>query len=373
MHSFVTSSLAVAKLRYYAKRASFASRWSSQQKDQLYLNCWTDAARELNALVDTGHDNLLRITRGRVATVVWRNYTDLDGPVTLRSVGDKRYVQDALAGQQIPTPRAATFQLSDLAEAYRFLGEHECCVVKPLSGTGGGCGITTRVQSQKQLRIASRKAAGYCRNLQIEEYIEGSNLRLLFLDGVLIDAVQRHPPSVTGDGQSSLSRLIRKENENRKQQGFRHAQELLDCDADMTATLKSKRLTMRSIIPEGECVAVKTVINQNSTSENRPVVPEIAAEVIAIARKAAQCLNVRLAGVDVLTPDPTKDLKTAGGVVLEVNTTPGFFCHFREGGPNVAVAILQACLEDADRNMGSGDERKSAMQEHRSAGVFHVD
>lgn len=373
MPSFMNAALAVAKVRYYAERLSFSHRWSTQQKDQLYLKCWTEAAKEVEASIEAGHRNLLRITKGNATTVVWRNYTDLDGPATLRAVGDKRYVQRALAREQIPTPSSFTFQLSDLSEASRFLAEHGTCVVKPLSGTGGGSGITTRICSQRELRIASKKASGYCRDLQIEQYIEGCNFRLLFLDGVLIDAVERQPPSVTGDGYSRLSRLVLNENRSRKKQGFQHAQELLDIDEDMAATLKSKRLTLRSVIPAGESVSVKTVINQNAASENRSALAELSPHIVQTARQAVQCLNVRLAGVDVLTPDPTQDLQAVGGVVLEVNTTPGFYCHQHLGSQGVAVPILKACLSDASRRLRAMGERSPDASDHFVEGLSHVD
>ena len=76
--------------------------------------------------------------------------------------------------------------------------------------------------------------------------------------------------------------------------------------------------------------------------------------------QAAAVIGARLAGVDIITPDPSISLDKSGGVVLEVNTTPGYYYHYhRRGGPvPVACAILE-CLLKADRYSLGPDEHVS--------------
>jgi D-alanine-D-alanine ligase-like ATP-grasp enzyme len=49
-----------------------------------------------------------------------------------------------------------------------------------------------------------------------------------------------------------------------------------------------------------------------------------------------------LVGVDVITTDPGRPLADVGGVVLEVNTTPGLSYHYHgnPGGVDVATVVL---------------------------------
>src|SRR5688572_32104639 len=47
------------------------------------------------------------------------------------------------------------------------------------------------------------------------DLIAGASYRLLYLEGRLIDAVRRDPPTVTGDGYSTIRRLIAHENRRR--------------------------------------------------------------------------------------------------------------------------------------------------------------
>ena len=47
-----------------------------------------------------------------------------------------------------------------------------------------------------------------------------------------------------------------------------------------------------------------------------------------------------MAGVDIMTPDPGVPLSTAGGVVIEVNTSPGHYYHYLREGEIVPLATI---------------------------------
>jgi cyanophycin synthetase len=59
-------------------------------------------------------------------------------------------------------------------------------------------------------------------------------------------------------------------------------------------------------------------------------------------------VGLRLAGVDVITPDASRPLEEAGGVVAEVNGTPGIHHHYHVADPanatRVAIPILGKVL-----------------------------
>ena len=78
------------------------------------------------------------------------------------------------------------------------------CVVKPARRTAAGAGITTGVRTLPRLISALARAGAHCGEVIVEEEVGGDNLRLLYLDGELIDSVRRLPPVVRGDGISSI-------------------------------------------------------------------------------------------------------------------------------------------------------------------------
>jgi len=327
-------------------RVNTNGRRERAQRREFYVEVWCKAANTIGAEVRKVNGGLLRIVRGGAATTVYLNYTNLDGPATLRAAGIKPFVNELLRGRGIPTPDCLAFTLEEFPAALGFLESHGECVVKPAAGTGAGAGVTTGVRTRSHLAKAAVAAAGHGPELLIEKHVVGRNVRLLYLDGRLLEAVERRPPSVVGDGRSTVGRLVRQGNRQRIEQGHRAAQVLLRRDLDMRRTLADQGLSWRSVPEAGRSIRLKNVINDNAAEDNVPVTDDVCDAIVEVGRLAAQALGVRLAGVDILTPDLSCDLSAAGGVVLEINTTPGLFFHKREDGcVPAAVPILEACLD----------------------------
>jgi len=300
---------------------------------RFYRHAWQSAATQLGA-------SYCRITLGPVSTVVSRNTTALDDPVTLELAGDKELTYALLEQAGLPVPRHLCFSLRDRRNAAEFLRRiAQPCVIKPASGTGGGRGVTTGITTGARLAKAIAHASVYGTRLVIEEQVAGDNYRLLFLDGRLIDAFVRHAPHVIGDGRSSIAELIHSANAERLQHGFTRSQVLITIDADLAHTLSRQGFCLRSIPTEGRSVALKTVINENAADDNQPAMHCLGEAVIDSARRAAAAVGVRWAGVDLILNDPTQPLEASGGVVLEVNTTPGLYYHHQRKHRPAAVAV----------------------------------
>ncbi len=334
-------------------RASRRARGAKAHRSRFYQMMWRKAAAAIGATVEAIDGERLHIARDGVGTKVFRNYTELDGPVTLRVAGNKPNVHDALRRHGIPTPDYLVFSLETLSAALDFLNSHHICVVKPAAGTGAGNGVTTGVTTRAQLIQAAIAAAAHCSELLIERQISGENIRLLYLDGRLLDAVQRRPPTVAGDGKSTIGALVRKTNQQRLDGGYDVAQVTLTHDLDMQRTLASQGLSWRSVPAAGQPVILKTVVNDNAAAENVSVTSQLPESTVAVGQLAARAIGVRLAGVDIVTLDFRADLASSGGVVLEINTTPGLYIHYycQQAEPSdVAVPILEACLELSRQN-----------------------
>jgi cyanophycin synthetase len=97
---------------------------------------------------------------------------------------------------------------------------------------------------------------------------------------------------------------------------------------------------------------LKCVINDNAAAENVSVTDQVCTAIVECGRAAANAIGARLAGVDIVTTDLSVPLTDSGGVVLEVNTTPGLYIHCCAGDGHVAELILEACLELGRRPSG---------------------
>jgi glutathione synthase/RimK-type ligase-like ATP-grasp enzyme len=337
------------RAKWMLGRAGDQSGQAKSHRSQFYEAVWREAAGELGATFEVLGNGIFKITCGGVSTRVHNNYTTLDDPVTLRVALDKTLVHAVLRSHGMPTPNHAEFSLNNLNKAYNFLAQHRLCVVKPSDGTGGGDGVTTGMETRFQLFKAAIRAAGFSPRLIIEEQIKGDTIRLLYLDGQLLDAVKRGPPTVLGDGKSRISQLVQSLNQQRLDAGYDLAQVTLNYDMDMKRTLARQDLSCQSVPADGQRVVLKGVINDNMADENVSVVDQVSEIIIAAGRRAAELIGARLAGIDIITPDIHLGLEEAGGKILEVNTTPGFYYHyFKQGGAcHVAVPILKTCLEHA--------------------------
>jgi D-alanine-D-alanine ligase-like ATP-grasp enzyme len=319
---------------------------AEQNLSAFYAKVWHHAAATLGAsLEDLGHD-VFEIRLNGTRTRVLHNFTGIDDLATHCVVRTKPAIYQLLARADLPIPRFAVFRIRDMQPAVAFLERsRKDCVVKPACGTGGGLGVTTGVRTRSQLARAAFACGRFGGDVLIEEEVPGDNYRLLYLDGRLIDSVRRRPPSVVGDGTSSVARLVETANAQRLRQGQFVSHDLLSVDLDMRHTLARQGLSLGSVPVSGRIVFLKTAINQNSAADNETATPFLCSSIVADGARAAALAGVRLAGIDVITTDPQRPLRETGGVVLEVNSPPGYFWHYhkRDGAFPIAVHVL-GCL-----------------------------
>lgn len=315
-----------------------------------YREMWRGAVKEIGASFTPLTDGLWEVTRRDKRVRISNDILEFDNPVILEMAGMKALTYRLFRENGLRVPDHQLFQLETLETAERFLKTYpNGCVVKPANGTSSGRGVTTHLLTRKELKKAAILASLYCREMLIEPMIPGECYRLLVLNGKVIDAVCRRGPRLQGDGVSTVADLIRAEN-------VRHEgtqQPLLDIDRDCLFTLGYQQLDLTSVPGKGERFIVKSVNDPRRkqvevrTVYNETVTDRIGPAMKADAEAAARILGSEFIGVDFITPDPTVPLEKSGGVINEVNTTPGLHHHYRperEPFPRVAVAVLEALL-----------------------------
>jgi len=195
------------------------------------------------------------------------------------------------------------------------------------------------------LKRASMWAATFSPRLLIEAEIAGESYRLLYLDGKFIDAIRRKPPRVTGDGKQQIRQLMQRENRARLNGGEIVALCPLVVDFESELHLANAGLKLGDVLPAGQTVSVKTVSNQNRNAENESVREQVHPSIVRAGAKMAQIFKLKLAGVDVLTPDISEPLDVANGVFGEVNTSPGLHHHYLISNPQNGAPAARQVLE----------------------------
>ncbi|MEA2412620.1 MAG: hypothetical protein QOC77_3181 [Thermoleophilaceae bacterium] len=340
----------------------------SEVRDRVYAEIWREAAGRLGADVRDLGSGFLEIGRGGGAPwlKVWQQVVPLDDPVTLRLALDKPVVHGLLRDASVPVPEHLEWSFSDYAPALEFVAAAQGpCVVKAASGTGGGEGTTAGVDSPARLMRARLRAGRFGGRLLIERQVPGPVYRLLFLDGELIDVIRHVPPRLTGDGHATVEGLIAAENERRLSAAGEAGLSLLDVGLDTIFTLERQGLKLASVVAAGKEIAVQTVTNDNRIEDTETIRDGLHPELVEASRRAALAVGLRLAGVDVITPDGAQPLEQTGGVVAEVNGTPGIHHHYhvadRANATPVAVPILERALQEHERGRPSTDSERETV------------
>ncbi len=311
-----------------------------EHRSGFYRAIWREAADQVGAAVVNLDGSIMEIRRGAFRLRVSENITSLDDPVTLAAAGNKPLAYRLLAGRGLPVPVQVTCRCGDLPAARQAMAAFGgVCVVKPALGGGAGRGVTTGVSGVIRLLGALGSAGVWSPLAVLEQPIEGHVYRLLYLDGELLDTVRRGPPLLHGDGRSSIRRLIAAENSDRIAHGVEAAQSLISVDRDVRHTLMLQGYRLDSVPAAGAVVRAKSVVNDNRREENEAV-GHLCDAVVQAGAKAAAALGVRLAGVDMIAKDLSAPLAESGGVVLEVNTTPGYYYHYLRRGEGAPVAAM---------------------------------
>ena len=197
----------------------------------------------------------------------------------------------------------------------------------------------------RTMRRASHRAAADHRRMLVEEQVSGDSYRVLYLDGQFVDIVRRDPPRVVADGVSTIAGLMRAETLARLQASPLMALHPLSVDLECDVALRNQGL-MRSSVPEaGRSVIAKAVVNQNAARENHCVRDEVHPSIVQMGHEIVSAFGIELGGLDLLTPDITRPLDEVGGVINEVNTTPGLHHHALMSEESKRLPVGEMVLE----------------------------
>jgi D-alanine-D-alanine ligase-like ATP-grasp enzyme len=308
-------------------------------RSNFYGTMWRAAANATGSQFRVLSGNTGEISRGERVLQVSDNRISLDDPATLARAADKLAIHKMLAQEGIRVPRQIALEVNQFADALEMLRTSQLpLVIKPAANTGAGAGVSTNVRTLLQLRDAVAWARAYGPRVLVEEQIDGDCYRILVMAGEVLDTVIRHPPKVIGDGVATIRQLIRRENLLRRGSGAIRAQVLIRIDPDLRNTLNSQGLNPGSRPEKDSMVLLKRVINDNGTTDNVAANGVLCPAIIESARKAADVIGARLAGIDLICRDPGVPLEDSGGAVIEVNANPGLYYHYRPADSRYRVA-----------------------------------
>ena len=307
---------------------------------------WAEAAAAAGATIEEIAPRFFEFRRGDAIARVVGERTPFADAVAVELASAKDVAYRLLAEAGVVLPEHVVLQRGDDAAAFALLEAGGPVVVKPARGGGAGQGVTTSVATPRQLAQALHRAGLTSEVLIVERQLPGEHYRILLLDGVVLDVLERRRPFVVGNGGATIEELMFAEYDRRLDDTTNWKPFAVDLDCLFALELQG--LGLSSVPAAGDVVEVKGATNISGRRECATYTGPVAPGVADAARAASEALGVRLAGVDVVTPDISAPLGPGSGALLEVNPIPGLFHHYnvadRDAASKVAIPILEALL-----------------------------
>jgi len=268
--------------------------------------------------------------------------TDRTTAIAVEIADDKNWTKEILKASGIPVPDGEC--VDELEAALKVADDIGYpVVVKPFIGNHGR-GITVNIKNAEDLEVAFKQAKMFRDRIIIEKYVPGADHRLLVINGKFVAAARRDPPSVTGDGRSTILELIARLNED-PQRGFGHENILTKVKVDFMTErlLMQKGMDLSVVLPEDEVLVLKSTANLSMGGTATDVTKEVHPFVRTMAERISRIVDIDVMGVDIVAPHLKKPLVKTGGAVIELNAAPGFRMHLKPyigEAQNVAIPVV---------------------------------
>jgi hypothetical protein len=179
--------------------------------------------------------------------------------------------------------RPAGHEHGDASEYFRKLGA--TAFVKPLQGSRGD--FAQAVHGEASLDRYLQEVSRHYDAILIQPVAFGIEYRIFLLDDEMVYAARKYPPSILGDGISSIHDLLVVHNAALQARGLSPASAKRDTSLD-------------TVLAQGERWEIPGRMNLSAGGTMR-IEPPRSDAAVTMARKAAQALGLRVAAVDLFT------------------------------------------------------------------------
>ena len=146
-----------------------------------------------------------------------------------------------------------------------------------------------------------------CKTFIIQEFCKGNDYRVVVLGNTILQAYQRVPFHIIGDGTSKIYDLVEKKIEEFKNNDRDKLVDINDSRIWDSVLLKGK--TKNDILKPNEKLVLQELANLSLGGTSVDITNKISNYYKEIAIKTAQKLNLDLCGIDIIAEDLTDDKK----------------------------------------------------------------
>ncbi|AGB40111.1 cyanophycin synthetase [Halobacteroides halobius DSM 5150] len=285
-----------------------------------------EAKRKEIPVTRLGVDNsLIQLGYGRYSKLVEATIGETTSCVGVDISCDKAQTRKLLNDMGVLTPRGIV--VTKLDEAVKFQAQlNRPVITKPVNGNQG-TGVTLNLENSAAIKKGFKRAKKYSSKVLVEEYINGSDYRLLVVDNKVVAGAKRVPAYVVGDGEKTIKELIIKLNQD-PDRGIDHEKPLTKVRINdrLKEVLSKAGYSLEAIPSQGETVYLQQTANLSTGGIAVDCTDQLHPDIKRSAIRAAKTIGLDIAGVDLVTSDITKPLSDQGAII-EVNSAPGIRMH----------------------------------------------
>lgn len=244
--------------------------------------------------------------------------SELTTSIAMSRCDDKSVTHRILNKAKLRVP--AQLEGGNPEEADDFLAQHGAVVVKPARGEQGA-GISVDVRDHEALHAAIEEAKTHCETVLLEEYVPGTDLRVIVIDGRVVAAATRRPPRIKGTGRDTIRELIHKQ--SRRRQAATDGESSIPMDRETQRCVNEAGYQLDDVLPYSEDLTVRKTANLHTGGTIHDVTAKLHPTLRQAAIDAAAALDIPVTGLDFIVPDPKGDEY----VIIEANERPGLANH----------------------------------------------
>jgi D-alanine-D-alanine ligase-like ATP-grasp enzyme len=220
-------------------------------------------------------------------------------------------------------------------------------VVKPARGLKG-LGVSVGVSHSTFDQAWARAWKHTSKRVLIERFFDGEEARYIVLDGKCVAALRRIPPTVYGDGISSISDLVHQKNIIRsKNPNLR--KKLIELDDHRISLLRDRGFDELYVPRVGEKIILDPKGNLSTGADPEDITDIVHSDYKNIVESISKSLaGAHIIGVDVLSKDHTKAATAESYIVIEANTGSGLLSHYYPmygSRRNIFRMLAQSCMD----------------------------
>jgi len=280
-------------------------------------------------ILDRG-ENFVRLKRDEnIQYVRQATKTSLDNYASILAMENKVITKQILDEHGIRVPKGLDYTDKTDAKAGFQYFKGRAVVVKPKL-TNFGLGITI-LKSNSDRSIFERAvdiAFDFDSSILIEEFIEGKEFRIFVMADEVVAILHRVPANVTGDGIQTIHELVTEKNKDPlRGKGYHTPLEKIQMGEAELMFLKAQGKNFESVPGKGEKIFLRENSNISTGGDSIDFTDNIPDSYKQIAVKAAQALNVKITGLDMIIPDYTKEATDENYAIIELNFNPAIHIH----------------------------------------------